>query len=93
MIPYFVRQWVADTQNVIKTSYSLYKHVLYFDSDLNSILAIRYKTALARLRTSPHVTDRERGRHTIPKTAIWTDSVKYATEYKNCYPVRKPVKC
>ena len=71
---HFESQWVADTQNLPKNpilrSYSLYKHGLYFESYLDSISDSRHRTALTRLRTSSHVLEIERGRYTVPKTAV-----------------------
>ena len=71
---HFESRWVADTQNLPKNpilrSYSLYKHGLYFEPYLDSISDSRYRTALTRLRTSSHVLEIERGRYTVPKTAV-----------------------
>ena len=71
---HFEGQWVADTQNLpqnpILRSYSLYKHGFYFEPYLDSISDSRYRTAITRLRTSSHVLEIERGRYTVPKTAV-----------------------
>ena len=71
---HFESQWVSDTQNIPKNpilrSYSLYKHGLYFEPYLDLISDSRYRTALTRLRTSSHVLEIERGRYTVPKTAV-----------------------
>ena len=71
---HFESQWVADTQNLpqnpILRSYSLCKHGLNLEPYLNSISDSPYRTALTRLRTSSHVLEIERGRYTVPKTAV-----------------------
>ena len=81
----FESQWLADSQNVRKTpilrSYSLYKHGLYFEPYLNSISNVRHRPALTKLRTSSHVLEIERGRYTVPKTAV------YDRLCKTCYEI------
>ena len=81
----FESQWLADSQNVrnspILWSYSLYKHGLYFESYLNSISNVRHRTTLTKLRTSSHVLEIERGRYTVPKTAV------YDRLCKTCYQI------
>ena len=81
----FESQWLADSQNVRKNSilrsYSLYKHSLYFEPYLNSISNVRHRTALTKLRTSSHVLEIERGRYTVPKTAV------YDRLCKTCYQI------
>ena len=69
------------TKNPILRSYSLYKHGLYFESYLNSISNVRHRTALTKLRTSPHVLEIERDRYTVPKTAV------YDRLCKTCYQI------
>ena len=70
----FESQWEADNQNLaqnpILKSYSLYKHGLYFEPYLDSISDNLYRTAITRLRTSSHVLEIERGRYTVPITAV-----------------------
>ena len=82
----FASQWLADSQNVRKNpilwSYSLYKHGLYFEPYLNSISNIRHRIALTKLRTSSHVLEIERGRYTVPKTAV------YDWLCKTCYQIQ-----
>ena len=81
----FESQWLADSQNVRKIpilrSYSLYKHGLYFEPYLNTISNVRQRTALTKLRTSSHVLEIERGRYTVPKTAV------YDRLCKTCYQI------
>ena len=81
----FESQWLADSQNLRKNpilrSYTLYKHGLYFEPYLNAISNVRHRTALTKLRTSSHVLEIERGRYTVPKTAV------YDRLCKTCYKI------
>ena len=53
----------------ILRTYRMFKHNFESEKYLHNVLDDRYRTAIAKLRTSSHVLEIERGRHAKPKIA------------------------
>ena len=78
VIEHFLNDWKnelnSEDKPILRT-YRMFKHNFESEKYLHNVLDDRYRTAIAKLRTSSHVLEIERGRHAKPKIA---------THLRNC---------
>ena len=72
VIEHFLNDWKnelnSEDKPILRT-YRMFKHNFESEKYLHNVLDDRYRTAIAKLRTSSHVLEIERGRHAKPKIA------------------------
>ena len=72
VIEHFIKDWKNELNSEDKPllrTYRMFQHNFESKKYLHNVLDNRYPTAIAKLRTSSHVLEIERGRHAKPKFA------------------------